>query len=143
MGKLYQHIINNFPTDIEINLVDSHSFVKINSHKCVLGCYFEYFKKMFNFPKEKNQSLIKIEVPNAKVAGDIITLLNKIDIAQQSAQYILDLFRCRRFFCLENDPKLLYKIKIEAKHFQLFMDRPRQGDSLPVCRFTPFGSGSN
>jgi hypothetical protein len=45
MGKLHQYIINNIPTDVEIILCNPHDTIKIQSHKCILGCYFDYFHK--------------------------------------------------------------------------------------------------
>jgi hypothetical protein len=77
MGKLHQYIINNIPTDIEIVLSNFYDTIKIQSHKYILGCYFDYFHNLFNFGKEKNQPLVRIEVSNTKVARDLILSLNK------------------------------------------------------------------
>jgi hypothetical protein len=124
MGKLRQYIINNIPTDVEIILCGSRDIVKIQSHKCILGCYFDYFHKLFNFGKEKNQPTIRIEVPNTKVARDLILSFNKhnINFECHEIRYLLEMFKCKRFFCLENDVKLLYDIKVSFDDFDLFME---------------------
>jgi hypothetical protein len=80
-----------------------------------LGCYFDYFNHLFNFGKEKNQPSIRIEVSNTKITQDLILSFNKQPAflspgAHYNTNYLLEMFQCRRFFCLENDVKLLYDI---------------------------------
>jgi hypothetical protein len=124
MGKLRQYIIDNIPTDIEIILFDPNDTIKIQSHKCILGCYFDYFHSLFNFDKGKNRPLVEIEVSNAKAARDLILSLNKqkINYGCHGVTYLLEMFKCRRFFCLKNDVRLLYDIKILPEDFNLLMD---------------------
>jgi len=124
MGKLRQYIINNIPTDIEIILFNSHDTINIQSHKCILGCYFDYFHNLFNFGKEKNQSSVRIEVSNTKAARDLILSFNKqkINSTCYETKYLLEMFKCRRFFCLDNDVTLLYDIEVSSEDFNLFME---------------------
>ena len=101
--KLYQDLTKKFYTDIKIILVDPHNTISIHAHKNVLGYASAYFHNLFNFGKEKNQSTIRIENLNAKIAHDVIlSLYNHPDvkIKSSSAKYLLEMFKCRSFFCL-------------------------------------------
>ena len=117
MEKLYQDI-----TDIEIILVDPSNTLSIHAHKHILGCSSTYFHNLFCFGKEKTQSSIRIEVDNAKIAHDVIISFygQKINSAPDS-KYLLEMFKCRNFFCLDNDVKLLYNIKVSTEEFNLLM----------------------
>jgi WD40 repeat protein len=68
--------------------------------------------------------MVRIEVPNTKVAQDLILSYNKqkINFECHDTKYLLKMFKCRRFFCLENDVKLLYDTKVSPNDFHLFME---------------------
>jgi WD40 repeat protein len=130
MGKLRQYIIDNIPTDIEIILLNSYDTIKIQSHKCILGCYFDYFHNLFNYGKEKNQSSVVIKVENVKVARDLILSFDKqnINTMYNEIRYLLEMFKCRNFFGMntslikgKNDVELLYDITVPPDDFELFM----------------------
>lgn len=143
MGKLCQYIIENLPTDIEIILFNSNDTISIKNHKHILACYFDYFHKLFNFgksfakaedltntlasrgsKKEKNQSPIRIEVPNPKIAHDLILSHGKFKMNPKcnEIKYLLEMFKCRNFFCLKNDVAFLYDIEVSSVNFELFME---------------------
>jgi WD40 repeat protein len=73
--------------------------------------------------KEKNQSIIRIEYINAKVAHDVILSLYNHPVGKinSTTKYLLEMFKCRSFFCLDNDVKLLYNLDISKEEFDLFM----------------------
>jgi hypothetical protein len=48
-------------TDIKLILVDAYNSITMDVHRVVLGCFSEYFAKLFNFDMEKNQTSIQSE----------------------------------------------------------------------------------
>ncbi len=124
MDKLYEDITAKKFTNVEIILVDSNDTLILNLHKCILACSSTYFNNLFNFGIEKNSSSIKIEVGDAKIAHDLILSFynQKINSTMYSdTKYLLEMFKCRSYFCLDNDVTLLYNIKIPTEEFELLI----------------------
>jgi hypothetical protein len=145
MDKLYQDTINKKYTDIEIILIDpTKNALSIHAHKCILGCTTDYFDSLFNLGKEKYQSVIEIKVDDICAARDLIMLFfygQEINpLFFNDTKYLLQLFKCRRFFGLSNrslvpardvklnvdvefdvDVELLYNIDVLPEDFNLFM----------------------
>ena len=110
-------------TDIELILINSNDALTIHSNKNILEGSSNYFHNLFNFGKEKNYSSITINVCNTKIAYDIILLLNNQNpiYYNDSTKYLLEMFQCRSFFCLDNDVKLLYDINVPVEELDLFI----------------------
>lgn len=127
MCKLREFITNNVTPDIEIILKYIQHTVRVKTHRCMLECYFEYFRKMFHFNHIIDKS-VEIEIRNAQIASDVILSYDEIKIKEKEkekgkgSKYLLELFKCMNFFCLKNDPSLLYDIVIEPEFFDLFLE---------------------
>src|SRR5581483_8168431 len=125
MDKLYKDLCDKYYTDIELTLIDPHNTIKFNAHKCVLGCNSNYFHTLFKFGKEKNQTQITITVRDAKIAFDLISSFYEQKINSTNYpnwKYILEMIKCRSFFCLDNDTSLLYDIKVSTEGFELLLE---------------------
>lgn len=125
MCKLQDYIALHYPSDIEIILVDADGGAYcIHTHKCILGSKILYFHNLFRFGKESSQKSIRINVSNAIVAYDLImeSIENKPNSIERAPKYLLERFKCRQYFCLNNDAKLLHNIKIEPDDFELLLE---------------------
>jgi WD40 repeat protein len=127
MDKFYQDAIkDNFYTDAEISLIDSNDNypLLIKVHKCILGCSSTFFHKLFDYGK--NQSMFVVQVDNKKIARDVI-FSHCYNQQMDSALYrenknLFDMFKCKNQFCLKNDIKFLYDIKVLPEEFYLFVE---------------------
>jgi hypothetical protein len=84
-----------------------------------------YFAKLLNFAREKYESRVTICVSNSKIAYDIIlsfydTKVNSHD--RNNWKYLLETFKCRDYFCLNNDVHLLYDLEVQPKGFALLLE---------------------
>jgi hypothetical protein len=61
MSELYKDLVDKKYTDIKLILVDAYNSITMDVHRVVLGCFSEYFAKLFNFDMEKNQTSIQSE----------------------------------------------------------------------------------
>jgi len=127
MDKFYQDAIkDNFYTNAEISLIDSNDNypLLIKVHKCILGCSSTFFHKLFDYGK--NQSMFVVQVNNNKIARDVIfshCYNQKMDSAlYHENKNLFDMFKCKSHFCLKNDIKLLYDIKVLPEEFDLFVE---------------------
>lgn len=111
-------------SDIELVLSDTTESITVYAHKIILICSSDYFKKMFAFGLEQNQTKITIKIFDAKILRDLIASFYGIVINYNGWTDILKMFKCRKFFCLDNDPKLLYDIKTLCPntHFELLLE---------------------
>lgn len=116
---------NNIQGDnpnIELTLNDNTGLIRIIVDKKILINNSDYFRRMFDFGMEKNQTKITINVDNRKIAYDLVMSFygNKIDYQDISDQ--LTMAKCRSYFGLKNDPKLLYDIIVKEEDFGLFLE---------------------
>lgn len=125
-SKLYQDLSDKKFTDVEITLVDDHDKMTIFAHRNILACSSEYFYKLFTFNIESvQQKMFRITVCDSKIAYDIIMSFygQTIDLDKYHSvcSHLFKLFRCRRFFCQENNPSLLYDLTIPHEHYGEFL----------------------
>ena len=59
---------------------------------------------------------------NAKITKDLIYSFYGKEIKYPCNRYLLGMFKCRDFFCLDNDVKKLYNLKIHPDDFDLFLE---------------------
>lgn len=114
---LYKDINGKKFTDVELSFVDDKETITTHLHKCVLISSSKYFEGLFSFGKEKNQSKISIKVDDAKIAHKIILSFYGKNFSYDNSTYLLKMFNIRTYFCLNNDVKLLYDIKVPKKDF--------------------------
>lgn len=121
-STLSEYIINNFPPDIKIILVDAYDTLEISSYKCLLGHASPYFHKLWKYNTDPT---IPVNVMNVKIAYDLIWKMcgkNINSTTYTETRYLLETTRCRRYWCLKNEAKLLYNIKINEDDFDLFLE---------------------
>ncbi len=79
----------------------------------MLSMSSDYFDKLFNFDSNKNKSTFDIVVPNAIISNDIILSFydpKYINLNNYDWKNLLDYYKCKHFFCLDNDYALLEKM---------------------------------
>lgn len=120
--------------DIEIIFTDKIVSVKIIINRSILILSCDYFRKMLEFGPNKDKTSFAIEVPNAKIAKNIVesfkysnklpgtemyTLPNsgKDEQCNPGWKDILETFQCRDFFCLEKDMAAFYNIVVPVEEF--------------------------
>ncbi|AFX93165.1 putative BTB/POZ domain-containing protein [Megavirus courdo11] len=108
-------------SDCTLDLVDENSITTLNVHKIILYLGCPYFRSMFGEFKESNQSKITLEVPNVQATCDIIQSFygTKIINSNNNWEYELNLFMCKRFFCI--DTNFPHQIKIPSDEFEEFL----------------------
>lgn len=119
---IFEDMTNKKYTDIQIILCNNNDHINIFAHKIILANSSSYFDKLFNFGTEKNQKEIKITVDNIKIAHDLILSFYGKEIIYSDWKYILEMFKCRSFFCLQNDSSLLYDMKVPIEGFDLLLN---------------------
>ena len=110
-------------TDLTLTIKDDTNQLIMDVHKCILYLSSDYFKKMLTFNKNISNNAT-ITVSNAHIAHDVIMSFygqktNNGNFPEW--KHILELYMCRNFFCLENDPKILDNIMIPAEGFELLL----------------------
>ena len=78
--------------------------------------------KLFTFNSNINQNKFILKVDNAKITKDLIYSFYGKEIEYSCNRYLLGMFKCRDFFCLDNDVKKLYNLKIHPDDFDLFLE---------------------
>ena len=111
--------INNLFTDVELILDDNKDPISIHVHRNILASSCGYFMKLFTFNSNINQNKFILKVDNAKITKDLIYSLYGKEIEYPDNRYLLEMFKCRDFFCLDNDVKKLYNLKIHPDDFDL------------------------
>ncbi|AEX62127.1 putative BTB_POZ domain-containing protein [Megavirus courdo7] len=108
-------------SDCTLDLIDENSITTLNVHKIILYLECPYFRSMFGEFKESNQSKITLEVPNVQATCDIIQSFygTKIINSNNNWEYELNLFMCKRFFCI--DTNFPHQIKIPSDEFEEFL----------------------
>ncbi len=116
-------------TDIELIFSNNKRQVTIHAHKNILASSCDYFRKMFNF--NGNITTTKIIVDEPHIARDIIHSFYGIDRNSSNYpkwRYILEVFKTRQFFCLDNDVGKLYDLSVPSDGFDLFLEVASQFD---------------
>lgn len=72
LNELYQDLSDKKFTDMELVLIDQNESITIHTHKVILACSSNYFKKLLTFGNEKNKTMNEIHVRNSKIAHDMI-----------------------------------------------------------------------
>nr|WBF70230.1 hypothetical protein [Megavirus caiporensis] len=108
-------------SDCILDLVDENCTTTLNVHKIILYLGCPYFRSMFGGFKESNQSKITLEVPDVQTTCDIIQSFygTKIINDNNNWKYELNLFMCKRFFCI--DTNFPHQIKIPNNEFEEFL----------------------
>ncbi|ANB51109.1 hypothetical protein [Powai lake megavirus] len=108
-------------SDCTLDLADENSTTTLYVHKIILYLGCPYFRSMFGGFKESNQSKITLEVPNVQATCDIIQSFygTKIINNNNNWEYELNLFMCKRFFCI--DSNFPHQIKIPSDEFEEFL----------------------
>lgn len=134
--KLSTDLIDKKFTDvclIFINATNPTDTIKINVHKAVLGLSSDYFLNLFTFSNNKTKTEFEIIVDDVKIACEIILsfygqIINSTNYTEW--EYLLKTFKCRDYFALKNDIKLLYNLVIPQHGFELFLEVVDQFDYM-------------
>ena len=122
INNLYLLLVNNLFTDVELILDDNKDPISIHVHRNILASSCGYFMKLFTFNSNINQNKFILKVDNAKITKDLIYSLYGKEIEYPDNRYLLEMFKCRDFFCLDNDVTKLYNLKIHPDDFDLFLE---------------------
>ena len=130
--NLQKDLIDKIYTDVEIIFVDQTNTSNLYVHKVILASSSQYFDKMFTFGKENGQTQITIYVDNVVAARtSILSIYELIDADYLSnVKNLLEIFKCNNFFCINNDKKKLYNIKVPQEDFNLFLEILQEFDFL-------------
>ena len=101
---------------------DNKEPISIHAHRNILVSSCNYFMKLFTFNSNINQNKFILKVDNAKITKDLIYSFYGKEIEYPDNRYLLEMFKCRDFFCLDNDVKKLYNLKIHPDDFDLFLE---------------------
>ena len=119
---MYLLLVNNLFTDVELILDDNKEPLSIHVHRNILASSCDCFMKLFTFNLNINQNKFILKVDNAKVTKDLIYSFYGKEIEYPDNRYLLEMFKYRDFFCLDNDVKKLYNLKIHPNDFDLFLE---------------------
>jgi WD40 repeat protein len=111
--------------DITLTLCDGINELCMSLHKTILYMSSEYFKKLLTSFKERTLNDITITVPNAYAAYDcIMSFYGQVTNSGNFSKWnhALELYRCKNYFCLENDPEMLYGLNVPIDGFDLLLD---------------------
>lgn len=122
-------------SDFTLDLVDENSITTLNLHKNILYLGCPYFRSMFGGFKESDSSKIILEVPNVQATCDIIQSFYGIQNTNNNDwRHILNIFICKRFFCINTN--LSYQIKIPSDEFEeLYFMIDKIGFDQDVVKF--------
>ncbi|BCS83569.1 WD40 domain protein [Cotonvirus japonicus] len=110
---------------LSIVLVDNVQEIKISVKHDILAQSCTYFTNLLTKFQEQNSTIIKLTVPYAKIAADIIEQLSNSDsIINDSldVEYQLKFYKTCVFFGIEIDHEFLQNIKVPHQHFDLLLD---------------------
>ncbi len=130
LNKLREIYTNKLYTDIELVFYNDTHKVTIYAHKAILASSCE-FCKMFDFGADITTT--KIFVKNPDLARDIVNSFYGIETNSTTYtkwQYILEMFKMRDFFCLNNDVQLLHNLTVDPEGFDLFLEVASQFDMV-------------
>ncbi len=130
-NKLRDFLTNKRYTDIELVFSNSTHQITMGAHKAILASSCQYFGKMFNFNGDITTTKIIVDEPN--IAYDIILSFYGINSNSSNYpewQYILEIFKTRQFFCLDNDVSKLYGLVVPPEGFDLLLEVASQFDIM-------------
>ncbi len=127
--KLRDPLINKKFTDIKLIFSNNTCQVTVGANKIILVSNCKYFEKMFNFNGDITTTTIIVDEP--EIALDI--MLSFYGIKSNSKNYpewrhILEVFKTRQFFYLDNDVSKLYNLSVPSEGFDLFLEVASQFD---------------
>lgn len=113
-------------TDVEITLHDRQNEKTFHCHRVVLAFNCDYFYKLFTFGTATgHDNKYRIEVSDVRIAFDVIMSFYGIDSKENDIPvwlYVLKMVQMRDYFCLLNDPKMLYNLDVPAEGFELLLN---------------------
>lgn len=110
--------ITRLPDIIKLTICDANSKIIIDVDKNILKKLSPYFDKLFTFGSEKFQSEITINVANSVIARDVILSRGNDN---DNWKYLLETFRCKNYFGIDNDVSKLYDLLVPAEGFDFLL----------------------
>ncbi len=113
-------------SDITLEITDNKNTIMLPFYRIILYNSSEYFKKLLTLFMEKDSKQVKINVPNADIAYNIITNfiekyssepIEKRKINIPSWEYIIDEYKCLDYFMLEKDITKIYDLTIPPHYY--------------------------
>ncbi|AZL89829.1 BTB/POZ domain-containing protein [Megavirus baoshan] len=113
-------------SDITLEITDNNNTIMLPFYRIILYNSSEYFKKLLTLFMEKDSKQVKINVPNADIAYNIITNfiekhssepIEKRKINIPSWEYIIDEYKCLDYFMLEKDITKIYDLVIPPHYY--------------------------
>lgn len=113
-------------SDITLEITDNNNTIILPFYRIILYNSSEYFKKLLTLFMEKDSKQVKINVPNADIAYNIITnfiekysseSIEKRIINIPSWEYIIDEYKCLDYFMLEKDITKIYDLTIPPHYY--------------------------
>ena len=118
----HKKLINEF-SDVNLILEDPSKTINMNLHKIILAYSSEYFYKLFLFGEHENN--YKIKVGDADVARNLIESFYGTESSIPNYpkwKYILEIFRLKNYFFIENNVRELYGLDVPAEGFDLLVE---------------------
>ncbi|BCS83571.1 BTB/POZ domain and WD-repeat protein [Cotonvirus japonicus] len=110
---------------LSIVLIDDIQEIKINVDRDILAQSCTYFNNLLTKFQEQNSTIVKLTIPYANIARDVIEqLCNSNSIINDSTdiEYQLKFYKTCVFFGIEIDHKFLENIKVPCQCFDLLLD---------------------
>ncbi len=129
LNKLRNLLMCREYTDIELVFSNGTQEVIVHANKIILASSCDYFYKLFNF--NKNVSSVRIVVDVPEIVRDIVLSFYGINTNSSNHpewRYVLEVFKTRHFFCLDNDVSKLYNLSVPLEGFDLFLEVASQFD---------------
>nr|WBF71168.1 BTB POZ domain-containing protein [Megavirus caiporensis] len=113
-------------SDITLEIVDNKTTIMLPFYRIILYNSSEYFKKLLTSFMEKDSKQVRINVPNADIAYNIITnfiekysleSVEKRVINIPSWEYIIEKYKCLDYFMLEKDITKIYDLVIPPHYY--------------------------
>lgn len=109
-------------SDVTIIFSDLRSSIAMKLHRVFLAWIVPYFDTLFLFSENLKRDQFIVSVEDAEVAELFIKSLYGQEIDLLSNCYtFLHFCKLRSYFCLDLDLEQLYKFKIPAENFELFL----------------------
>ncbi|BCS82541.1 putative BTB/POZ domain-containing protein [Cotonvirus japonicus] len=113
-------------SDITLEIADDNNTIILPFYRIILYNSSEYFKKLLTTFMEKDLKRVKINVPNADIAYNIITnfiekysfeAIEKRKINISPWEYIIEEYKCLDYFMLEKDITKIYNLIVPHHYY--------------------------
>ena len=120
-ARFHPYFGDNY-SDVTIKFSDAEKSIEMRLHRVILAGKVPYFHNLFSFAGNFRKKEFNIQVEDAAIAELFIKSLYglEVDFTSNFRDFLL-LCKLRSYFCLDIDLEQLYRVKVPAELFDLFL----------------------